>query len=449
MSMTFLYCGFISYLVPGYRHDRADGNLYLMSYDFDKTTVLLGVQASLLGLFGFLLGMLLAQSRVPTKPVLARFRDLGRENTNRRRVVLALGGFSAVGFALTGADLQIPLIQATLQVARNTGVTAVCLGAAAAVLFDGKTRYGGWIAIAALIPLAYLILFGFLSYGFIAFTCFAAFWLAVLRKGRLRLTSFIFGSAAVVYSLLSVFLTWMQARDDLRAVLWGGAGFSERLRAIWAALKQLQPLNFANFAHLDLLNMRLNQYIFVGKVIQYHQLRPDLRLNGESLYLALLAWVPRFLWPGKPAMGGSDFLATHSGMQFASSASFGTGPVIEFFVNFGWPGILLGFIVLGALVTWLDRKAARALYSGDLIDFARWFTVGLAFIAPLTSMFFMVNTALMTFAILTVVKIYVTSANASVQTRRYVTLKRTMDGGPPRGACILNESDRPQPISRS
>jgi hypothetical protein len=56
--MSFLYCGFISYLVPGYAADRGDGNLYLMSYDFDRETVLLGVQASLLGLSGFLVGVL-------------------------------------------------------------------------------------------------------------------------------------------------------------------------------------------------------------------------------------------------------------------------------------------------------------------------------------------------------------------------------------------------------
>jgi hypothetical protein len=402
--MSFLYCGFISYLVPGYAADRGDGNLYLMSYDFDRETVLLGVQASLLGLSGFLVGVWLSQARVPAKPPVVDPWQLRTKSMNRKRVVFALGTFSVVGFALAGVDTQIPLLQATLQVARNAGVAVVCLGAAAAVLVDGRTRFGRWIALGALIPLAYLIGFGFLSYGFIVFTCFVGFWLAVLRRRRLRLLPLMASSLAITYLLLSLFLTWMDARDRLRAVLWGQAGLSDRLAAIWIAVTQVGPLNFTNFADLDLLNLRLNQYIFVGKVIEYHALRPDLRLHGESLYSALFAWVPRFLWPGKPEMGGSEFLAEHSGLHFSSSASFGAGPVIEFFVNFGWPGIFLGFIGLGVMVACLDRKAARALYSGDLVDFARWFTVGLAFIAPLTSMFFMVNTAIITFAILTIAR---------------------------------------------
>ena len=297
------------------------------------------------------------------------------------------------------------MIDAILQVARNAAVVFVSMGAAFTVHVERQRTYWRWVVLAAAIPAAYLIVWGFLSYGFIVFTCFAGFWLAVLTKRRPRALTFALWGGGFTYVLLSLFEAWISFRTQLRAVLWNNdATFAERLDAIGNAFSHTELLTPSNFTSLDWLNTRLNQYLFVGKAIEFHEAMPSLWLNGQSIYLAFLAWVPRFLWPGKPTMGGNSFVAEHTGMHFSDAAAIGSGPVFEFYVNFGYLGVFFGLIALGIIVRWIDRSAALALKEGRLFDCARWFTVGLAFISPLATFFFMVNTALISWIILTGLK---------------------------------------------
>ena len=58
--------------------------------------------------------------------------------------------------------------------------------------------------------------------------------------------------------------------------------------------------------------------------------------------------VPRALWPDKPAVGGGGSLVTeYTGIPFEEGTSVGAGQVLEFYVNFGIPGVLAGFAGLG------------------------------------------------------------------------------------------------------
>jgi hypothetical protein len=265
----------------------------------------------------------------------------------------------------------------------------------------------------AAMPAAYLILWGFTSYGFIVFTCLAAYWLAVLAPRWLGPATLAASTGLVTYGMLSLFVAWMSFRVQLREVLWNSqATLGERLSAIATALGNADWLRPTNFSSLDWLNARLNQYVFVGKAIEWHELAPSLQLHGQTLLNALFVWIPRFLWPNKPVMGGNVFVAEHTGMTFSASATFGSGPVFELFVNFGQIGIFFGFLVLGIIVCLIDRRASTALRSGLLLEYVRWFTVGLAFIAPLTEFFFMFNTALITWVILTGLKVLLDQPDA-------------------------------------
>jgi len=402
-SMTFLYCGFVAYAVPGYSHMRAGGSLYLQSYNFSEETVLLGALASVIGIAGFLVGCWAANGRSRKYRTAEPAARPMISDQYRKFLLWSLGLFGLAGFALNGMDLPIPMIQAVLQVARNAAIVTICLGATFAAIVD-RSNYSLWIVLAAMIPAAYLIIWGFISYGFIAFTCFAGYWLAVLMSRSLSSLRIGLASAAITYALLSLFVAWMSFRTELREVLWGHAGSADRIGAIVDAFSKTELLQPGNFESLDWINGRLNQYVFVGKMIEWHDLFPDLRLNGETIILAFLAWVPRFLWPDKPEMGGSSFVAEHTGMHFSESATFGSGPVFEFYANAGYVGVFLGFVVLGILVRWIDRSAARALRTGEFMDFARYFTVGLAFIAPLTTVFFLVNTALISWLMMSGLK---------------------------------------------
>jgi hypothetical protein len=417
-AMAFQFCGFIAYAVPGYSHLRSDGSLYLQSYQFTEQTVKLGVEASFLGVVGFVIGScLLVRDRRRLTAARALPVPLDLPGLERKRLLFLLGLIAVAGFVLYRVELPIPMIQALLLVARNIAVVTVCLGAAFAVRSLRPRSYFVWLLPAAAIPATYLVVWGFVSYGFVVFTCFAGFWLAVLAPRRLSPLAIGAGGALVTYGLLSLFVLWMSFRDQLRAVLWSeGAGIGERMTAVGDALASVELLSPTNFASLDWLNIRLNQYVFVGKAIEWHAIWPDLRLHGETLYIAAFAWIPRFLWPDKPELGGNKLIADHTGMSFHESATFGSGPVFDFFINFGLPGVLVGMIVLGLVVRLVDLEGARALDRGRTLDFVKWFVVGMSFVQPLTEVFFMINTALVSWFAIGALKRVLPNATVMVRT---------------------------------
>ena len=90
-------------------------------------------------------------------------------------------------------------------------------------------------------------------------------------------------------------------------------------------------------------------------------------LEGESVWEGLLAQVPRAFWPDKPVYAGSPHIVSKmTGLRFAHMTSIGVGNVMEFQINFGIPGVVIGFFILGWCIGTLDLKAAVAEQRGDL-----------------------------------------------------------------------------------
>jgi hypothetical protein len=54
-----------------------------------------------------------------------------------------------------------------------------------------------------------------------------------------------------------------------------------------------------------------------------------------------------------------------TGIRFAEGTSVGAGQVLEFYVNFGIPGLLAGFVLLGFFLMRLDWGIMRALAADD------------------------------------------------------------------------------------
>jgi hypothetical protein len=51
---------------------------------------------------------------------------------------------------------------------------------------------------------------------------------------------------------------------------------------------------------------------------------------------------------------------------------------MEFYVNFGTPGVIIGFLIMGILVTTLDVAAAERLALNNLQGFVLWFLPGIS-----------------------------------------------------------------------
>ncbi|MEP2612598.1 hypothetical protein [Marinobacter alexandrii] len=406
LSTTFLYIGFIVYLNPNYSHIRLDGSLYLLSYNFTYETAVLGALASLVGVTSFNVGTFLSRFRTKRLKRPVGLEHLHFSRSFRSKLLVGLALFGVAGFSLARLQLPIPLIDAILQVGRNAALIAVCIGAAFTVLTDRKASYRRWLLIGMVIPAIYLIVFGFASYGFILVCILVAFYLAFMRRKTPKLWKALTAGFAITYIFLAAFVAWMNFRDNLRAMIADNSSIGARIEVLWQAALSSRLLSWYDYQSLDLLTVRLNQYIFVGKAIELQSADPSLRLYGETIWIAFFAWVPRFLWPEKPEMNTTQFMRDHTGIDFGDRATFGNGPVLEYYVNFGWPGIILGLLLLGVLLGRIDTKARQHLDAGQMLGFAKWFAVGMAFVAPLTNLFFMINTAVASFAIFSAIQYF-------------------------------------------
>lgn len=394
LIMSALYGGAFVYAVPGYTHLRQDGRLYLIHQGFSEWMVVQGTFVSLLAILGFAIGCgAFARLRrpVPAVPVV-------RAQVHERSLLMLLGGIGAASYLLHLLSIEFPMSGALIEAGRNVATAAICLGMWLA--FRDRRPTLGWLILAAMIPLYYLIVWGFTSFGFLFGLTLLSFWLAqrpARPRGWLR-TGLI--TLAAVQGFLTLFIGWFSFRGQVRATVWRGEG--RPLSEILAdALAQTELFSPWNFNALDIVNIRLNLTSFIGRMIEHHAANPDLKLWGATLVILPFVLVPRFLWPGKPERGGSEFMSQHTGTLFSDDTSFGTGAVFEFYINFGAPGVLVGFVALGWAVRRLDKAAVRALFAGDFLNFARWFVVGVVALDPLIRPFFMVNGAVMAWLLMT------------------------------------------------
>src|SRR5262249_48114281 len=134
---------------------------------------------------------------------------------------------------------------------------------------------------------------------------------------------------------LSVYVSYMRDRSEIRDVVWGGQSLGDRVDRVATTFHAFEWFDPSKDEHLARIDSRLNQSFLVGAAVS--------RLSdiggfagGETLWDALIAVVPRALWPDKPVVAGSGNLVTRfTGIEFAAGTSVGIGQVMEFYVNFG------------------------------------------------------------------------------------------------------------------
>jgi hypothetical protein len=78
------------------------------------------------------------------------------------------------------------------------------------------------------------------------------------------------------------------------------------------------------------------------------------------------------------AAGSGTVVSQYTGIQFAAGTSVGVGQVMEFYINFGTWGIIIGFALVGTVITIIDVGAAQSLARGDLHRFVLWYLPGIS-----------------------------------------------------------------------
>lgn len=234
------------------------------------------------------------------------------------------------------------------------------------------------LAMLPVLPLATLVTGGFIGYGTSWALSIVAFHYVIAK----RRVWFYLATPPIVFLGLSLFVTYFNQRDALRDVIWyRDTSFLQRLEKSSELVTKFEFLDLGNYRHLFALSERLNQNYLVGRgVIRHREGLTELSYGATVPWWAL---IPRALWPDKPSVGGSgDIVSRFTGVTFAKGTSVGAGQVLEFYINFGMAGVLIGFAILGFVLMRLDQGIMRAFTNWSVSDLLSRALPGLALLAP-------------------------------------------------------------------
>jgi len=232
-----------------------------------------------------------------------------------------------------------------------------------------------WVVLSACLPFMTILTKGFLSYGFAAMLTVFSFVAAFYRpRWKIAACGLVIG-----YLALSMYVTYMRDRREIRSAVWGQESYSARVAASSRMFTEFELLDLENVDHLQRIDERLNQNALVGISVLYLQQHPDLIANGRTLWEAVLSPIPRMLWPDKPISAGSgDLVSEFTGLKFGEDTSVGIGHVLEWYVNYGSAGVFFGMVLIGLIVGWIDRAAIARLHDGDWPGFTLWWLPGIS-----------------------------------------------------------------------
>ncbi len=377
-----------SYLVLFYIGHAPGALLYLLPWYFtyyDGLPVIQGFQMSFIGVIAFTIGLglvlLLLRLRNPSahKSRLHSSPDTTLVQNPRLPWLLFGVGLVAYLVVLPFAGF-IPSLTSIVFNLNNLQVVGIILGLYQGVSERNIRKVILWVALIPVLPFLTITVAGFLGFGVAAVVAILAF---LITQVRFRWWHIVVG-IVVVYLSLSLYVTYMRSRGEIRGAVWGGEEYATRVDTIATELGRWEGFDWRNPDHLFLIDGRLNQNFLIGvsQINLNNGLAPF--ANGETLQRAWLGFIPRAIWPDKPTMaGGNDIVTQYTFIKFADGTTVALGQVMEFFINFGQTGVIIGFAALGIIVGWIDSRAIHHLRNGNFYMFLRWYLPGLAMLKPL------------------------------------------------------------------
>lgn len=312
-------------------------------------------------------------------PLFARALPFGRapaplEPNPHLPVIYILSG--VICFAVLGPLLKgVPSISATINCGIYLVVVGFCLACWKAHVERSRLRLAFWLVAVAAIPVVTAISIGFIGYGAVAGMMVYLFVFSFHRPRWQSLLALIL----MFFAGLSVYVTYMRDRSAFRDVVWGQQALSDRFKTMRETFRNFEVIDFKDDAHLHLIDLRLNQNVLIGLSVDNLESGAVPYADGVTIWWAVISMVPRIVWPGKPQTGGGMGVVSYfTGLSFDSETSVGVGHIMEFYVNFGTAGVLVGLFLLGAVARMIDSIAGRHLLSGNWPGFMAWFLPALS-----------------------------------------------------------------------
>ena len=371
--------GAVVYLLPWYLLYEQGDNLNLVEAGFQQSAyAAISFAAGTVILAPFLMRLFQfprrkAVTRIPDPRLAKIYLVIG--------LVFFLGWFSPIS--------RIRTIGALFGVGWNFLVVGVCLGCWKAWQDKRRRAFLAWLAIAFGFPLITIVVLGFLSFGIMLFLSVFTFISSFIRPRW----KFIVATLLLAYLGISFLGTYNRGKEAIREVVWAEEAaplvdrLVDRVDRLYLTLGNFEWFDPFNPIHLLLMDLRLNMGLQVGRAVEYLASGNAEYARGETIWEAIIGTIPAALWPDKPVVtGGSDFVSRYTGLEFGEATSVAIGLVMEFYVNFGTIGVVLGFLCLGVIVAFVDVASGRCLAMGDWRGFALWFLVGIALVKAETSL---------------------------------------------------------------
>ena len=368
VGLTFAYLlnlslihlvGAVIYILPAYQNH-------------DARFTELGFRQSVYGVAAFVVGGLVITPILIKKGLLPRASGMHRPDSRLPKAYLAAG---VVCYLLMSTFVRrVPTASAIVSSGTQLVVAGFALCCWQAWRARDFRKLAFWLAMSLCMPLVTLLVQGFLGYGAVAVLTLLIF-VSSLVQSTWKVS---LAGALVVYLGLSVFVSYMRDRDEIRATVWGRQSLADRVDRVLDTATSPDLFDPNDPQQLQRIDGRLNQNGLVGAAVNQLS-QTDAFARGETFWDALLALIPRAVWPEKPITAGSGNLVTRfTGIDFSEGTSVGIGQVMEFYANFGTVGVFFGFLVMGVLVTAVDWQAAERLARSDLHGFVLWFLPGIA-----------------------------------------------------------------------
>jgi hypothetical protein len=334
--------------VPGAYVNLVSNFEFLAPADFVET----GIRFTAIASVSFVAGVWAVRGRSSTS-----FRPIVTETDEWRFSLFCLIGGWVVTYGLSSLH-SVSSLGAAVDRAGGLWMLGVILGLRSAVKHTNLKLVGMWLGALTVYPVLMLLLGGFLSYGSAAIIIV----LSVITVSVEKWWKVIIGLIVGVYLSLNVFVNYFVHRDQLRKEVWGGAPLEERIDSTLDIFRYFKWFDSNDSIQVNALDARLNQNFFAGLAAARIEQGSVDYLYGRSLWEGLIALVPRALWPEKPVVAGSPKIVSEmTGLRLNEDTSFGVGNVMEFQINFGIPGLVVGFFLLGYVLRALDRHAAASL----------------------------------------------------------------------------------------
>jgi hypothetical protein len=293
--------------------------------------------------------------------------------------VALISGVILYGF-LRVALSNVPSIGALASCGGSLFIAGVCLFGWEGLRQRNYVRIGVILFGLSLLPFFTIVSAGFLGYGAAAALVVVAFLSCQFRNWMVS-TALL---SITIYFGFCTFMTYMRDRSDIRDEMWDeDSTFSQRFDRIKKTFTNFERVNFSDQDQLERIESRLNQNDLVGRSVYMLDLGEVRFAEGETFRQAAISMVPRILWPSKPVTAGSpDVVSYFTGVPFAAGTSVGVGQVMEGYINYGTPGVVVLFVIFATVLGVVDARAVRKLRDGDTLAFIVWFVPGIALLQP-------------------------------------------------------------------